>query len=310
MKVLVTGGAGFIGSHVVEAYLARGHQVLVLDDLSSGHRENLPSGVPLEEAGVTDAAAVERVVADFKPDLINHHAAQINVRRSVDDPAFDATVNILGLIALCQAAVRHGVPRFIFASSGGAIYGEQETYPADEDHATNPLSPYGVAKLAGEKYLHYYRANWGLDHAILRYANVYGPRQDPHGEAGVVAIFLTLMLDGSQPIINGDGEQTRDYIYVGDVAAANMAVSDDGVRGVFNVGTGRETSVNELYRRVSAIAGGGFPEVHGPAKKGEQRRSSIDAGLLGVRTGWRPMTPLDAGLERTYHYFKGQRAKR
>ena len=304
MKVLITGGAGFIGSHIAEACLALGHEVMVVDDLSSGKPGNLPGEIPLRVADITDAGAMENIFNDFGPEAVSHHAAQINVRRSVEDPLFDARVNISGLISLAELSIRHKVKRFIFSSSGGAAYGEQSQFPAPEDHPAYPLSPYGVSKLAGERYLHYYRKEWGLNCSILRYSNVYGPRQDPHGEAGVVAIFSTMILNGEQPLINGDGLQTRDYIYVDDVVSANITVLKDEVDGVFNVGTGKETTVNELFHKLRDVSGKTVEEVHGPAMRGEQKRSSIDPSLLGRRSGWAPGVDLDEGLKRTFLYFQ------
>ncbi len=305
MRVLVTGGAGFIGSHVAGGYRREGHDVVVVDDLSSGHPGNLPPDIPLVVADVTDRDEMGRLFGDFKPQVVNHHAAQINVRRSVDDPVFDARVNILGIINLAELAMRHGAAHFVFASSGGAIYGEQETYPAAEDHPRRPVSPYGVSKLAGEEYLGYYRGSRGLSSVILRYANVYGPRQDPHGEAGVVAIFLTAMLSGATPVINGDGNQTRDYVYVDDVVRANMAVSRPELSGeVFNVGTGLETSVNDIFRAARSLAGAVVPEKHGPPRKGEQRRSVIDCRRISAATGWKPETSLEEGMSRTFRFFQ------
>jgi UDP-glucose 4-epimerase len=310
MKVLVTGGAGFIGSHVVEACLAAGHRVLVVDDLSTGHAGNLPPGVPLEQVSITDAGAMAGVFEAFRPDVVSHHAAQISVRRSVSDPVHDAGVNILGLLVTAELALRHRVVRFVFASSGGAMYGEQNVFPAGEDHPSAPLSPYGVAKVAGEKYLEYYRAVHGLEYVALRYSNVYGPRQDPHGEAGVVAIFFQTLLEGRCPLINGDGLQTRDYIYVGDVAAANVAALGGVPSGGYNVGTGRESTVVELFEAIRGLAGSDCPAAHGPAKLGEQRRSCIDPGRFGRAAGWSPKVSLNDGLALTLEYFRGTRSTR
>jgi UDP-glucose 4-epimerase len=306
VRVLVTGGAGFIGSHLVEAYLRAGHEVAVADNLSTGHRGQVPPEARFFEADVRRADAMEEVFALFRPQVVNHHAAQINVRRSVEDPLFDADVNINGLIVLANLAIRHAVSRLLFASSGGAVYGEQEVYPAGEDHPTFPLSPYGVSKLAGEKYLHYFGQVWGLNHVVLRYANVYGPRQDPEGEAGVVAIFYTRLLAGQQPVINGDGLQTRDYIYVGDVAALNLLLSDPAApQGCFNVGTGRETTVNEIFRLVAGACRADAPEVHGSPKAGEQRRSAISSSRVTARTGWRPSVDLETGMNLTCAHYRG-----
>ncbi len=301
--VLVTGGAGFIGSHVTEGLLARGHRVLVIDDLSSGRRENLP---PEAELHVLDVRSPEaaRLVAGGGIQVLVHHAAQMDVRRSTRDPAFDAEVNILGTLNLLQAAVRGGLRQVIFASTGGAIYGEQETFPAGEDHATRPLSPYGVSKLAGERYLEYFHHEHGLDATCLRYANVYGERQNPHGEAGVVAIFITRLLRGEAPTINGDGLQTRDYVHVSDVVAANLAALGRPGFHIYNVGTGVETTVVQIYEGLRDAAGSDLEAEHGPAKPGEQRRSSIDSTRIRRELGAAPATSLAAGLKRTAEWFR------
>jgi len=283
--VLVTGGAGFIGSHLVDAYLERGWRVSVVDDLSTGDRGNLNPRTEFYECDIREAP-----LDKIRPDVINHHAAQMDVRRSVADPVFDADVNVVGGVWLLQKAVELGVKRFIFASTGGAIYGEPLFAPQTEEHPANPLSPYGCAKLAVEHYMNYFRAVHGLRAVALRYANVYGPRQNSKGEAGVVAIFIDKKLRGETATINGDGEQTRDFVYVGDVVAANLAVTDSSDPGPFNVGTGIETSVNELASLL------GVKAVHGPSKTGEQRRSVL-ASKLG-------RTPLADGLRETLEWFE------
>ena len=285
--VLVTGGAGFIGSHLVDAYLARGFRVSVIDDLSTGDRANLNPRATFYEADIRDAP-LEKI----RPDIISHHAAQMDVRRSVADPVFDAGVNIVGSLRLLQKAVDLGVKRFVFASTGGAIYGEPQFAPQTEEHPANPLSPYGCAKLAVEHYMHYFRAVHGLSTVALRYANVYGPRQNSKGEAGVVAIFIDRMRRGQTATINGDGEQTRDYVYVDDVVAANMMVTESADAGPINVGTGIETSVNQLAALLGVRA------EHGPAKVGEQRRS-----VLASKFG---RTSLSEGLRETVAWFNRQ----
>ena len=302
MKIVVTGGAGFIGSNIVDAYLEEGHEVHILDDFSTGQKSNLNGKAELHEVDITDPRAA-RVIERIKPDAMSHHAAQMDVRHSVADPTFDARVNIIGFITLLEAAKNAGVKKVIFASSGGAVYGEQDVFPAPEDHVTRPASPYGVSKRAGELYLSYYQQTFGLPYIALRYANVYGPRQSAKGEAGVVAIFLTLMLAGKTPVINGDGGQTRDYVYVGDVVAANVNALKSSFVGPVNIGTGVETDVITLYQHLRQALGSEIQAVHGPAKAGEQRRSSLDARRATAVLGWRPQVALADGLQRTAEYY-------
>jgi UDP-glucose 4-epimerase len=305
MKVLVTGGAGFIGSHVVDRLVEEGHQVVVVDDLSSGTRKNVNRAASLYKLDI-QSGRLERVFRNERPNIVIHMAAQVSVRLSVENPMFDAQVNVLGTMnVLCQAA-RHGVRKVIFSSSGGAIYGEQEVHPAPESHPTKPLSPYGISKLCGEHYSSYFQRVSGVQVVSLRYANVYGPRQDPEGEAGVVAIFIRKMLNNEQPIINGNGRQTRDFVYVDDVAQANLAAMGQDSQGVYNVGTGVETSVNELFRILAGVTGSPCKEVHGPAKPGEQIRSVIDSSRLKQELGWEPEVNLTQGLEKTVAYFRGK----
>ena len=303
-KVCVTGGAGFIGSHLVEAFLDDGHRVLVIDDLSSGRRQNLPPEAELHVLDIRSPEAAERLAAG-DIDLLVHQAAQMDVRRSVADPVFDSQVNVSGTLNLLEAAREGGVRQVLFASTGGAIYGEQETHPAPESHPTRPLSPYGVAKLAVERYLFYYAQEYGLSATCLRYANVYGERQNPHGEAGVVAIFSKLLVDGQSVTINGDGLQTRDYIHVSDVVQANLAAVGRSGFHAYNVGTGVETSVVELCRLLAEAAGTDLEPRHGPAQPGEQRRSSIDPSRARSELGLAPPLPLAEGLRRTLDWFAG-----
>jgi UDP-glucose 4-epimerase len=301
--VCVTGGAGFIGSHVADAFAAAGRRVLVIDDLSSGRRENVPPGAALAELDVRLRAAAERVeLAGI--DLLVHHAAQMDVRRSVADPVFDADVNVLGGLNLLEAARRGGVRQVIFASTGGAIYGEQEAFPAGEDHPARPVSPYGVAKLSFERYLYYYHVTYGLAVTSLRYANVYGERQNPHGEAGVVAIFIDRLLGGRAPTINGSGGQTRDYVHVSDVVQANLAAAGlDGFH-VYNVGTGIETTVVDLYQALARATGSSLAPAFGPAKSGEQQRSVIDGRRIRRELGLPEPLGLAEGLGRTVAWFR------
>lgn len=303
MKVLVTGGAGFIGSHVCDELLARGHEVLALDNLSSGSRENLPQGVRLAVMDIRSAEAAA-LIASERPAAICHLAAQMDVRKSVEDPRFDAEVNIVGLLNILEAAHKAGVKKFIFSSTGGAIYGEQDVYPAGEDHPTRPVSPYGVSKAGGELYLGYYRAQYALEYVALRYANVYGPRQNPHGEAGVVAIFSQKLVTGEACLINGDGKQTRDFVYGPDVARANALALEKNFVGAVNIGTGVETDVNQLYALLARAAGVTRPAHYGPAKPGEQRRSSIDSRLATRVLGWTPRVQLADGLAQTVAFFR------
>jgi UDP-glucose 4-epimerase len=303
--VCVTGGAGFIGSHLADAFLAAGKRVLVIDDLSSGRREQVPRGAELAALDIRSRAAAERLErGDIE--LLVHHAAQMDVRRSVADPVLDADVNVLGSLNLLEAARRGGVRQVIFASTGGAIYGEQEAFPAGEDHPARPVSPYGVAKLALERYLYYYHVTYGLAVTSLRYANVYGERQNELGEAGVVAIFLARLLAGRAPTINGSGEQTRDYLHVSDVVRANLAAAGRPGFHVYNVGTGIETSVNQLYRALARAAGSTVAAEHGPAKPGEQQRSVIDGRRILGELGLPEPLSLEAGLARTAAWFRAR----
>jgi UDP-glucose 4-epimerase len=308
MKILVTGGAGFIGSHVVGAYLAAGHEVLVVDNLCTGKRENLNPKTRFHELDILDPKTAELIRAE-RPDVLNHHAAQMDVRRSVADPLFDARTNILGTISLLEAARHAGVRKVLFVSSGGAAYGEQETFPAPETHPTWPVSPYGVSKRSGELYCHFYQAEYGMPFVAFRYAYVYGPRQDPHGEAGVVAIFSGRMLRGEPVTVNGDGKQTRDYVYVGDVARMSLLALERDATGPVNIGTGRETDVNELAAMMLEVSGSHSEVRHGPAKGGEQRRSVIDIRRAAEVFGWRPEVSLRDGLARTVEFFRARAAR-
>jgi UDP-glucose 4-epimerase len=305
MKVLVTGGAGFIGSHLVDRLVQEGHEVVVVDNLSTGKRRNLNRAVRFCKLDI-QSWRLERVFRNERPHVVMHLAAQMDVRKSVENPIFDAEVNVLGTLNVLQQAVRHGVRKVVFSSSGGAIYGEQETYPASESHVTRPLSPYGISKLCGEQYLSYYQRVSGLQIASLRYANVYGPRQDPDGEAGVVAIFIQKLLNNEQAVVHGNGRQTRDFVYVEDVVEANLAVMGQETQGTYNVGTGEETSINDLLRILLTHMNSTCKEIHGPAKSGEQIRSAIDSGKIRQELSWEPRTELSEGLKRTIDYFRGR----
>jgi UDP-glucose 4-epimerase len=298
VRAVVTGGAGFIGSHVVDALLARGDEVHVLDDLSKGKRENVPEAATLHVGDIrTDS---ERVFADVRPDACFHYAAQADVRVSVERPDFDANVNVVGTVRVLEAARAHSA-KVVFASTGGAIYGECDG-PAPEDAPRRPLAPYGVSKLAGEEYLQMANRLYGTAHVALRYGNVYGPRQDPHGEAGVVAIFMNRLREGEPPRIFGDGKQTRDYVYAVDAAdAAVRALESAG--GVYNIGTGRETSVVELLERIEGVAGTSVEPDFADPRAGELQRSVLDVSRAKRELDWRPQHDLDAGLAETWAWI-------
>jgi UDP-glucose 4-epimerase len=307
MKVVVTGGAGFIGSHLVDRLVLEGHEVVVIDNLSTGKRRHLNRAARFYKIDI-QSWRLERVFRNERPSVVMHLAAQMDVRKSVEDPIFDAQVNVLGTLNVLQQAVKYGVRKVIFSSSGGAIYGEQEVFPASETHVTKPLSPYGLSKLCGEHYLSYYQRVGGIQLVNLRYANVYGPRQDPHGEAGVVGIFIQKLLNGEQAIINGNGRQSRDFVFVDDVVEANLAVMGQETQGTYNVGTGVETSINDLFRILVEQTGSKCKELHGPAKKGEQARSVIDSTKLRQAVCWEPRVELTEGLKRTVAYFRERMA--
>ncbi len=303
MTILVTGGAGFIGSHIVDALLADHHDVHILDDLSGGFRHNVPSGATLHERDVRDAGIAD-LWQEHGFEVVFHLAAQMDVRRSVADPRFDADVNIGGLLNVLEAGRSRGLKHVIFSSTGGAIYGEPEYAPQNEAHPLNPLSPYGITKLCSEKYLHFYHHTYGITWSALRYGNVYGPRQNPHGEAGVVAIFAQRLLAGQPTVVNGDGLQTRDYVHVRDVVAANMAALSKRYLGTVNIGTGVETSVNQLFRIVRDTVAPEVEELHGPAKAGEQLRSILSWEKAHRELDWKPTISVDEGLRETAQWFK------
>ena len=304
MRVLVTGGAGFIGSHVVDRLLAAGHAVDVVDNLSAGRRGQVNPAARLHVCDIR-SRALDDAFAAARPEAVVHAAAQTAVGRSVVDPLFDASVNVLGTLAVLEAARRARVGRVVFTSSGGAGYGDTDVLPTPEEHPARPASPYGVAKIAGELYFDCWAGLTGGRALALRLANIYGPRQDPRGEAGVVAIFAARLVAGQECVVNGDGEQTRDYVYVEDVAdAVARGIAYPDVSGVLNIGTGVATSVNELYRRLGRLAGVARAPRHGPARPGEQRRSVLDATRAKTQLGWTAATPLDEGLERTVAWFR------
>ncbi len=309
MKILVTGGAGFIGSHVVDTFIANGHEVVVVDDLSTGRRSNLNPAATFYQIDIRSDELAE-VFEKEKPQIVDHHAAQMDVRRSVVDPLFDADVNVLGSIKLIELARQHKVERFIYISTGGAVYGEPEYLPCDEAHPINPICPYGASKHTVEHYLYMYHELYDMDYVVLRYPNVYGPRQDPHGEAGVVAIFTGLMLKGDQVVINGDGDQERDFVYVGDCAKANLlAVTTENSNTIFNLGEGKATTVNDVYRELKKITNYQLSAVHGPAKVGETRRIYLEAKKAAQELDWLPSVGLGDGLTKTVEYFKEAETK-
>ena len=307
MKALVTGGAGFIGSHVVNLYISQGYEVVVLDDLSTGRVSNLNPAAQFYELDIR-STQLDEIFARERPDFVNHHAAQMDVRRSVAEPLFDADVNILGSLNLIECARRHHVKRFIYVSTGGAVYGEPKYLPCDEAHPVNPICQYGASKHTVEHYLFMYHQNYGLEYCVLRYPNVYGPRQDPQGEAGVVAIFAGQMLADKQVEIYGDGEQQRDFVYVDDCAQANLlALTSPKSSGIYNLGSGHGTSVNELFAMLQALTGYQKPPRHGPARIGETRRIYLDAQRAEGELGWTPATSLTDGLQQTLEYFRSER---
>lgn len=310
-RILVTGGAGFIGSHIVDAYIEAGHEVAVVDSLETGSRTHVNHAARFYELDILDPS-LEAIVARERPAVLNHHAAQASISRSVADPVHDARVNILGSVRLLELARRNGIPNVIFASSGGAVYGHQQYYPADEDHPLAPVNAYGIAKLTVEKYLEYYRETHQIRSVSLRYSNVYGPRQNPHGEAGVVAIFIGAIGQGRRPIIYGDGHQTRDFVHVRDVVRSNLLALGlllqggnalISTSGAFNIGTGRETSVLEIFQvLVSILDGDDQCEFERP-REGEIRRSVLDCGRAERTLNWKPTLSLEEGLRETAAWF-------
>ncbi|MBI5407724.1 MAG: NAD-dependent epimerase/dehydratase family protein [Nitrospirae bacterium] len=303
MKILVTGGAGFIGSHIVDRLISEGHEVSVIDNLSTGRIENLNRKAEFYKMDIV-SPRIEKVFKKERPELICHLAAQMDVRKSVADPAYDAQTNIIGMLNLLENGMRYGTRRVIFASTGGAVYGEGGPIPTPETCPPGPVSPYGISKLTGEHYLFFYKVTYGLSYVALRYANVYGPRQDPFGEAGVVAIFAQKLLKNEQPVINGNGMQTRDYVYVDDVVDAVSSAVYSDISDILNVGTGIETSVNQLFRLLVEITGSSAREVYGPAMKGEQARSCLSYDKIKKALEWEPKIPLQEGLRRTVAFFR------
>jgi UDP-glucose 4-epimerase len=306
-KILVTGGAGFIGSHIAEALLLQRYEVHILDNLSVGRRENVPSEAIFHEIDIRDKQGVEKLFAQHKFPVVFHQAAQMSIRGSVKDPLNDTDINVRGLITLMEAGRQYGLEKVIFASSGGAIYGDPIRIPQDEDHPRKPISPYGISKLTCEEYLRFYRKIYGIAYNALRYANVYGPRQNPESGAAVIAIFMEKLLSGVQPVINGTGNQTRDYVYISDVVAANMCALEYHGVGPFNVGTSKETDVNTIFRLISEICQSDIQEIHGSGIAGDQEQSVLDNSRSREVLGWEPRVTLGDGLRRTFNWYMQER---
>lgn len=303
MKVLITGGAGFIGSNVADRLIGEGYEVIVIDNLTTGKIENLNEKIKFYKYDIREKGLIDVLYAE-KPDYVIHNAAQLSITVSMSDPVYDADVNLKGGVNLFNSCKESKVKKIIFASSA-AVYGEQDYYPADEEHALKPISPYGIAKMASEKYLNYFFKNFKMKYTVLRYANVYGPRQDPFGEAGVVAIFSEKMIEGKSPVINGDGNQTRDYVFVGDVVEANIKAIQSDYTGCINICTTKETTVNELFRILKKISkNNNIRETHGAAKQGEQLRSALGFNKAKEILAWEPKISIEQGLEATYEWFR------
>lgn len=304
MKVLVTGGAGFIGSHVVDAFLAAGHEVVIVDNLATGRESNLNTRARFYKVDIRDTAALDEVFARERPEIVDHHAAQMDVRKSVADPSYDADVNVKGSLSLLECCRQHGVRKVIYVSTGGAVYGEPEYLPCDENHPINPICQYGVSKHTVEHYLLVYKHIYGLDYSVLRYPNVYGPRQDPAGEAGVVAIFIGRMLANKAVTIYGTGEQERDFVYVTECARANVLAIDRGSGKVYNIGSNRGTTINQVFDELKPIIGYEHKPTYGPAKAGETFKIYLDGRRAEADLGWQACVSLHEGLTQTVSYFR------
>lgn len=302
-KVLVTGGAGFIGSHLVDKLIEQGHQVVVIDNLSTGRKENLNPRAKFYELDICDSK-ISQIFQEEKPEIVFHLAAQIDVRKSVKDPIENAKINILGTLNILENCRKTSVKKFIFASSGGAIYGDTDIVPTSEANPENPESPYGIAKLTVEKYLYFYKKSFNLNYIALRFANVYGPRQNSKGEGGVIAIFCDKMLKNEEVIINGDGEQSRDFVYIDDAVEAVILAIESKKSGFYNIGTAKETSINEIFRKIKELTNSNCKEIHGPAKPGEQKRSCLDYSKAEKELNWQPKYSLEEGLKETIEWFK------
>ncbi|MBU2603584.1 MAG: NAD-dependent epimerase/dehydratase family protein [Actinobacteria bacterium] len=308
MRALVTGGAGFIASHVADRLLEEGHDVAIVDNFATGKRANLPPSARFHELDIRDPALAD-VFAEERPEIVIHHAAQMDVRRSVEEPAYDADVNLLGTLNLLERCREHGTRKVVYAGTGGAMFGEAAYLPVDERHPVMPISPYGVSKHTVEHYLHAYHVNFGLDFTVLRYPNVYGPRQDPHGEAGVVAIFALQMLDGRQPLIFGDGSKTRDYCFVSDIVQANMLATERGGAGLFNIGRGVEVSDLEVFETVRAAVGSTVEPQYAPTRPGEVEHIALDAALAGRELDWEWKVGFQEGVEKAVEFYRSKRER-
>jgi UDP-glucose 4-epimerase len=309
MRILITGGAGFIGSHVSRAYLAAGHEVAVADDLSSGRQKNLPAAAKFFQVDIRDTERLGRVFEEFRPAVVNHHAAQMDIRRSLREPLFDASVNVIGSLIVLELSVKHGVKRLIIASSGGAIYGEPKALPVREDAPEIPISHYGVTKLAVERYVNVYNNVYGIDFVILRYANVFGPRQNPRGEAGVVAVFAGQMLKGETPTIFGDGTKTRDYVFVEDIAEANLQALSRGEGGTCNLGCGAQISDYEIFDVIRRGVGFDKQPQYAPRRPGEIEHIALDSSRAALMLNWKPRTGLAEGIAKTIDHIRDQDSK-
>lgn len=305
MKILITGGAGFIASHVVDTYIAEGHEVVVVDNLSSGKEEYVNQKARLIQADITDREKIQEIIKTEKPEVINHHAAHIQVGYSVKNPQFDAENNILGLLNIMEAAKDIPIKKIIFSSTGGAMYGNQQT-PFTEELREIPLSPYGISKRSSELYLNYYFEQYKIPYTVLRYSNVYGPRQNPHGESGVIAIFSEMISQGKKPMINGDGTHTRDYVFIDDVAKANLLALNSPYIGILNIGTGREISTNDVFRSVVKEYGADVPEVHGEERPGEQVTSALSYAKAKEILGWEPTVSFEDGVKKVVEWYKNK----
>ncbi len=304
MKILVTGGAGFIGSNIVDKYVQLGHEVVIIDNLSTGRKENINPQAKFYQADICDTQKMTEIFQKEKPEVLNHHAAQMDVRKSVADPVYDAQNNLIGLLNLMERGRKNGLKQVIFASSGGAIYGDADILPTPESYLPRPASPYGIAKLASEYYLDFYKQVYSINYIALRYGNVYGPRQNPHGEAGVIAIFTSKLLKNIQPIINGDGKQKRDFVYVQDVVKANTLALNHDASIAVNIATGVGTDINTIYDILVRLTETSFSRIHGDPKPGEQKVSILDNKTAKDKLNWAPQTTLEAGLTQTVNYFK------